>query len=103
MALIKRLQTPVRPAPTSSQAPAVPTSAPAPMPTRKVVVLAALDAIVYVDRDSRDLVLEAKTPDALDELLRRGQSPNAVVVNDIKPSTNRYFFRGQFKKAAPYA
>lgn len=95
MALIKRLQTPVRPAPTSSQVPAVPASAPAPMPTRKVVVLAALDAIVYVDRDSRDLVLEAKTPDALDELLKRGQSPNAVVVNDIKPSTNRYFFSNE--------
>ncbi|WP_069357886.1 ArdC family protein [Burkholderia cenocepacia] len=97
MALIKRLQTPVRPAPAGGPVPAVPPSAPAPVsaPTRKVVVLATLDAIVYVDRDSRDLVLEAKTPEALDELLKRGQSPNAVVVNDTKSSTNRHFFSNE--------
>ncbi|RQR09927.1 hypothetical protein DF026_36005 [Burkholderia stagnalis] len=64
--------TPVRPAPVST-------------PTRKVVVLAALDAIVYVDRDSRDLVLEAKTPQALDELLKRVDAP-------INASTNRITF-----------
>ncbi|POZ80205.1 ArdC family protein [Burkholderia contaminans] len=95
MALIKRLQTPVRPVPAGGPVPAVPPSAPVSTPTRKVVVLAALDAIVYVDRDSRDLVLEAKTPEALDDLRKRGQSPDAVVVNDTKSSTNRYFFSNE--------
>ncbi|HDR9132004.1 TPA: DUF1738 domain-containing protein [Burkholderia vietnamiensis] len=87
MALIKRLQTPVRPVPAGGPVPAVPSSAPASVstPTRKVVVLAALDAIVYVDRDSRNLVLEAKTPDALNELLKR-------VIAPINASTNRITF-----------
>ncbi|CAJ4332716.1 antirestriction protein [Burkholderia pseudomallei] len=85
MALIKRLQTPVRPAPASGQASAAPPAVPASMPTRKVVVLAALDAIVYVDRDSRDLVLEAKTSDALNALLKRVEAP-------INAGTNRITF-----------
>ncbi|MFM0265576.1 ArdC family protein [Paraburkholderia sediminicola] len=91
MALIKRLQTPVTPAPVSKDVPEQPAAAPS---ARRVVVLAAVDAIAYLDRDSRDIVLEAKTPEALYELMKqeRDQSQDSVIVNDKTPDSNRMFF-----------
>lgn len=59
---------------------------------RRVVDLRDLDAVAYVDRQSGDLTIAAKSPEALHELLERARPPDSVVLNNSVPAGNRWAF-----------
>lgn len=67
---------------------------------KRVVELRDLEAVAYVDRQSGDLTIAAKSPEALKDLLDRSRVPDAVVVNDKAPTSSRWFFSNEGGHAA---
>lgn len=59
---------------------------------KRIVELRDIEGLVYVDKQTGDLAIAAKSPEAIKDLIERSRAPDAVVLNDIKPNTNTWFF-----------
>lgn len=59
---------------------------------KRIVELRDIEGVAYVDKQSGDLTIAAKSPEALKNLMDRTRTADTVVVNDSMPKTNRWYF-----------
>lgn len=59
---------------------------------KRIVELRDIEGVAYVDKQSGDLTIAAKSPEALKNLMDRTRTPDTVVVNDTMPKTNTWAF-----------
>lgn len=59
---------------------------------KRIVELRDIEGLAYVDKQTGDLTIAAKSPEALKNLIDRSRTPDTIVVNDTLPKTNTWFF-----------
>ena len=59
---------------------------------QRIVELRDIEGVAYVDKQSGDLTIAAKSPEALKDLIDRTRTPDTAVVTDAMPKTNTWAF-----------
>src|SRR5438105_3026388 len=71
---------------------------------KRIVELRDIEGVAYVAKQSGDLTIAAKSPEALNDLLKRSQAPDALVINkDLRATTNTWLLHNTDGKAAELA